>query len=48
MVEQLQQLLKALEAGSYNAAPGTLSQGSALQKEDLSTVMHNFVKLKET
>src|SRR5271165_4739487 len=36
---QIQQLVKALEAGSYNAAPSTLVQGSALQVEDLSPVM---------
>jgi len=30
-----------LEAGGYNAAPGTLVQGSALQIEDLSPVMNN-------
>lgn len=41
MVEQLQQLMKALEAGSYNAAPGQLAQGAALMVEDLSPVMHN-------
>jgi len=41
MVEQLQSLMKALEAGSYNAAPGQLVQGSALMIEDLSPVMHN-------
>lgn len=41
MIEQLQSLMKALEAGSYNAAPGTLVQGSALQVEDLSPVMQN-------
>ena len=39
MVEQLNDLMKALEAGQYNAAPGTLVQGSALQVEDLSPVM---------
>lgn len=39
--EVTQALLKALEAGSYNAAPSTLVQGSALQIEDLSPVMHN-------
>lgn len=37
--EQLSDLVKALEAGSYNAAPSTLTQGSALQMEDLSPVM---------
>ena len=41
MVEQLNDLMKALEAGSYNAAPGSLVQGSALQVEDLSPVMEN-------
>ena len=41
MLEQIQTLLKALEAGSYNAAPSTLTQGAALQIEDLSPVMHN-------
>jgi hypothetical protein len=37
--EQLNDLMKALEAGSYNAAPSTLTQGAALQMEDLSPVM---------
>lgn len=41
MVEQLNDLMKALEAGSYNAAPGQLAQGAALQVEDLSPVMEN-------
>lgn len=41
MIEQLQSLMKALEAGSYNAAPSQLVQGSALQVEDLSPVMQN-------
>lgn len=40
-LENLQALVKALEAGNYNAAPGTLTQGSALQVEDLSPVMVN-------
>lgn len=40
-LEQLQSLVKALEAGGYNAAPSTLVQGSALQVEDLSPVMNN-------
>ena len=40
-MEQLQALIKALEAGSYNATPGSLVQGSALQQEDLSPVMQN-------
>jgi hypothetical protein len=40
-LEQLQGLVKALEAGGYDAAPGTLVQGSALQTEDLSPVMNN-------
>jgi hypothetical protein len=37
--EVTQALLKALEAGSYNAAPATLVQGAALQIEDLSSTM---------
>jgi hypothetical protein len=41
LVENLQGLVKALEAGQYNAAPSTLVQGSALQIEDLSPVMQN-------
>lgn len=40
-VEQLSQLVKALEVGSYNATPDSLSQGAALQVEDLSPVMQN-------
>jgi len=39
--EQMQSLMKALEAGSYNAAPGQLVQGAALMIEDLSPIMHN-------
>ena len=34
-------LVKALEAGSYNAAPSTLVQGAALQVENLSPVLQN-------
>lgn len=41
-MEQLTDLMKALEAGSYNAAPGQLAQGAALQVEDLSPVMENL------
>jgi len=41
VTEQLNDLMKALEAGSYNAAPSTLSQGASLQVEDLSPVMEN-------
>lgn len=40
-LDNLQSLVKALEAGGYNAAPGSLVQGSALQVEDLSPVMNN-------
>lgn len=39
-IAKLEQLKKALEAGGYNAAPGSLNQGSALQMEDLSPVMN--------
>lgn len=41
LVGNLQSLTKAFEAGGYNAAPGTLVQGAALQVEDLSPVMQN-------
>jgi hypothetical protein len=41
LIENLQSLVKALEAGGYNAAPSTLVQGAALQIEDLSPVMQN-------
>jgi hypothetical protein len=40
-VEQLQQLVKALEVGSYNASPDSLNQGASLMVEDLSPVMQN-------
>jgi len=40
-LDKITNLLKALEAGSYDAAPSTLTQGSALQVEDLSPVMNN-------
>lgn len=40
-LSSLQGLVKALEAGGYNAAPSTLVQGSALMVEDLSPVMEN-------
>lgn len=41
LIDSIQALVKALEAGSYNAAPSTLTQGAALQVEDLSAVMQN-------
>lgn len=40
-LNNLQSLVKAMEGGGYNAAPSTLTQGSALQIEDLSPVMEN-------
>ena len=40
-LSNIQALVKALEAGGYNAAPSTLVQGSALMVEDLSPVMQN-------
>lgn len=40
-MDAVTQLVKALEAGSYDAAPSTLTQGGALQIEDLSPVMNN-------
>ena len=41
LLDRVNSLVKTLEAGQYNAAPSTLTQGSALQVEDLSTVMYN-------
>jgi len=41
VIDQIQQLVKALEAGNYNAAPSSLVQGAALQVEDLTPVMQN-------
>ncbi len=41
LVKHLQDLLKAIEGGNYNAAPSSLTQGAALQREDLSPVMQN-------
>jgi hypothetical protein len=38
-MNKIEELMKALEAGSYNAAPGTLVQGAALQSEDMSNTM---------
>jgi hypothetical protein len=37
----IQALVKALEAGNYNAQPSSLVQGAALQIEDLTPVMQN-------
>jgi hypothetical protein len=39
-IEKLEALKKALEAGGVNAAPGSLTQGSALQEQDLDAVMN--------
>ncbi len=41
MMKNLQSLVKALEAGTAAAAPGALSQGPALQPDDLSPTMAN-------
>jgi hypothetical protein len=40
-LDSITALVKALEAGSYNATPSSLVQGAALQVEDLSPVLHN-------
>jgi hypothetical protein len=40
-IDNIQTLMKALEAGSYNAAPSTLVQGASLMIEDVSPVMQN-------
>lgn len=39
-ITQVQDLVKALEAGNYDAVPSTLVQGSALQIEDMQSVMN--------
>lgn len=39
--EDDEDLHKALEAGGFNAAPGTLTQGSALQAENMATTLKN-------
>lgn len=38
-IEAINSLVKALNAGGYDAAPGSLVNGSAIQTEDLSPVM---------
>lgn len=40
IVEKLESLIKAMEAGNYNAQPSKLVQGAALQIEELANVMH--------
>ena len=40
VIAKIEELKKTLEAGSYNQAPGSLTQGSSLQHEDLSAVMN--------
>lgn len=41
LLNDLQALTKAIEAGGYNVAPSALVQGGALQVEDLSPTMEN-------
>lgn len=40
MLEKIQDLKKALEAGYPSAAPGALTQGASLQEPDLSNIMN--------
>lgn len=40
LLQRMEELKKSLEAGGYNAAPGSLTQGSSLQMEDLQPVMN--------
>lgn len=42
LIQKIESLAKAMEAGSYDAAPSTLTQGAAQQVEDLSPIMHNL------
>src|ERR1019366_3629612 len=48
MLDKLTGLMKALEAGSYNAAPSALVQGAAFQIEDLNPVMVNVTAGEDT
>lgn len=41
VAKQVQELMKALNAGSYNVAPDALRQGPALLVEDVSPLYHN-------
>lgn len=41
LTKNIADLVKASEAGNYDAAPSTLVQGAALQKEDLSAKLEN-------
>lgn len=41
LIKSLETLVKTLEAGNYNVAPGQQVGGSALQIENLEAVMHN-------
>ena len=41
LVTKIQDLVKALEAGTPSGAPSSLTQVAALQEQDLSTVMEN-------
>ena len=41
VAKQIQELMKALSAGSYNVAPDSLRQGPALLVEDVSPLYHN-------
>lgn len=41
VINKLEDLMKGLELGSYSGAPDTLTQGSALSIEDVSTVLKN-------
>lgn len=40
ILTKIEELKKAFELGSYNVAPTQLTQGSAVQREDLSKIMH--------
>lgn len=40
LTQKIEDLKKTIEAGGYNSAPGSLTQGSSLQMEDLDPVMN--------
>lgn len=47
MHDELQDLMKALEVGSYNAAPSSLAQGAPLEVESLDVTLE-MVKFEDT
>lgn len=44
VVKKMETVSKAMTAGSYNAAPGTLTGGAALQREDISNRVRKWAQ----